>query len=124
MIEALTGFPDHVAAFLCSGRVTRREYDTILIPTVMKALESYPKLRLYYETTPDFTIDPGALWEDFRFGMEHLTRWERFAVVTDVEWIRHALSAFGFLLPGRLEVFERSQADKARKWIIAGNPDA
>jgi hypothetical protein len=25
--------------------------------------------------------------EDFKFGMEHITRWERVAVVTDVEWI-------------------------------------
>jgi hypothetical protein len=38
-------------------------------------------------------IDAGAVWEDFRVGMEHLSRWERMAVVTDVEWLRLARSA-------------------------------
>ena len=42
----------------------------------------------FYEITPQFSgIEAGAIWEDFRIGMEHLLRWERVAVVTDLEWI-------------------------------------
>jgi SpoIIAA-like len=40
-------------------------------------------------------IDPGAMWEDFKVGMEHFTRWERIAVVTDVEWIKNTIKIFG-----------------------------
>lgn len=49
--------------------------------------------------------------------MEHLSRWDRMAVVTDVEWIRLAMNAFRFLLPGRLRVFPVSEIDQARRWI-------
>ena len=43
-------------------------------------------------TAADFAgLDIGAVWEDFMVGMESFTRWERVAVVTDVEWIKHAV---------------------------------
>jgi hypothetical protein len=28
------------------------------------------------------------VWEDIKVDTEHFTRWERMAVVTDVEWIK------------------------------------
>jgi SpoIIAA-like len=119
MIETLSHFPSQVAAFRCSGRVTRREYEIFVIPAVRKALEARERIRLYYETAPDFSIDAGAAWEDFKIGMEHLTHWDRIAVVSDIDWIRHTMRAFGFLLPGRLKVFPLSDVAQAREWITA-----
>lgn len=118
MIEQLKTFPENVLAFVCRGRVTRADYDSILIPAVTAALNSQGKVRLYYETAEDFVgIDPGAIWEDFKVGIEHLSRWERVAVVTDVEWIKNTMRLFGFLMPGGVKAFPASQADAARAWI-------
>ena len=97
MIEKLKGFPANVLAFACRGQVTRRDYDSVLIPAVEAALKGHDKVRLYYETGPDFIgIEAGAVLEDFKVGVEHLGRWERVALVSDVEWIRTAVRAFGF----------------------------
>ena len=118
MIEYLTNFPDNVLAFVCKGRVTKTDYDTVLVPAVMRALKTHDKVRLYYETAGDFTgIDPGAMWEDFEVGMEHLSRWERIAVVTDVEWIEQTMRFFSFLMPGAMKLFSTSEAAQAREWI-------
>jgi SpoIIAA-like len=118
MIELLTGFPDGVVALRCRGHVTRNDYDTVLIPTVEKALKARDKVRLYYEIDPDFTaIDPAAVWEDFKVGMEHFSRWERVAVVTDVDWIKHTMQIFSFLMPGDMKVFPTTEAERARAWI-------
>ncbi len=120
MIEHLKTFPDNVLAFVCRGRVTKADYDTVLVPAVMNALSKHDKVRLYYETAADFTgIAPGAMWEDFKVGMEHLTRWERVAVVTDVEWIKQTMRFFGFLMPGAMKSFATSEAEDARAWIAA-----
>ncbi len=120
MIEKLDGFPDEVAAFLCSGHVSRTDYEKVLIPEVEKKLKAHKKLRLYYEIGPDFTgIDPFAVWEDFKTGIEHLLHWERVAVVTDVDWIRNTMTAFSFLLPGKMKIFRQAETDEARKWIKA-----
>ncbi len=122
MIRLLTGFPDNVLAAACEGQVTRRDYEEVLVPAANAALQRHQKVRVYYEITPQFTgIDAGAVWEDFRVGMGHLSRWERMACVTDVEWIRFAVNAFRFLMPGTLRVFPVNETDEARRWIVADN---
>ena len=119
MIEHLKGFPANVLAFACRGKVTKADYDTVLVPAVNAALKGGGKLRIYYETGDNFGIEPGAMWEDFKVGMEHLTRWERMAVVTDVDWIRHTMKFFSFMMPGELRTFSHAEADKARAWVSA-----
>ncbi len=122
MIEHLSNFPDHVLAFVCKGRVTKADYDAVLVPAVVKALEKHERVRLYYETSADFSgIDPAAMWEDFEVGMEHLKRWERIAVVTDVEWIKQTMRLFSFLMPDAMKSFSTSEAAQARTWIIAAS---
>ena len=120
MIEIIEGFPENVVGILAKGEVTRKDYLEVVIPAVDKSLKRNGKLRLYYELGSEFTgIDFGAEWEDFKIGIEHLSRWERVAVVTDVAWIRHAVSAFRFLMPGEIRVFTTGQTSEARKWIVA-----
>ena len=47
--------------------------------------------------------------------MEHVQRWERIALVTDVEWIGNAMKVFGFLMPGEMRLFSLADADQARE---------
>ncbi|MEO8716276.1 MAG: STAS/SEC14 domain-containing protein, partial [Acetobacteraceae bacterium] len=76
MIEALPDFPGNVVAFACKGRVTRADYEAVLVPIVEQALQRQGKLRLYYQIGAEYTgIDAGAVWEDFRIGVAHLSRW-------------------------------------------------
>jgi len=108
-----------------SGHVTKRDYETVLIPAVREALKQPGKLRLYYQIDPDFSgIEPGAVWDDFKVGMEHLLRWERIAVVTDVDWIRYTIRAFSFVIPGVTKIFAVNEEAKAREWILEGMAQA
>lgn len=118
MIKALKDFPDDVAAFACHGHVTKADYETVLIPAINAKLETHDKVRIYYEVASDFDgFDPGAMWDDTKVGFRHFLRWERFAVVTDVEWIRQTMKFVGFLMPGEFKVFSSAEADKARRWV-------
>jgi hypothetical protein len=120
LIEQLKDFPANVLAFVCRGRVTKADYDAVLVPAVENALKKQKKVRLYYETAADFGgIDPGAIWEDLKVGTGHLTRWERVAVVTDVEWIAHTMRLISFLMPGAMKSFPTSEVAQARAWINA-----
>ena len=63
-------------------------------------------MRYLVVTAPDFHgLDLGALWEDVKaegsVGLKHHASWERFAVVTDKDWMRNAIAAFGWVSPGR-----------------------
>ena len=120
MIEILGGFPENVIALSATGRVTRQDYETVLVPKAQAALARHDKIRCYYELGAGFSgFEGAAVWEDFKLGVEHLTRWERVAVVTDVEWIRLAVNLFRFLVPGGVKVFPTAQAAEARRWVAA-----
>ena len=125
VIEVLKDFPDNVAAFACHGRLTRTDYETVLIPHIEEKLNRHKRLRGYTEIAPDFVgVDPGALWEDTKVGFSHLFDWERAALVTDVEWMSRATKFFSFLIPGDWRVFPTAEADKAREWVVGGGPAA
>jgi SpoIIAA-like len=118
MIETLKDFPADAVAVRCSGFVTKTDYDQVLTPAIEQALKVHERLRLYYEISPDFSgISPGAMWEDFWVGIQHLTRWTRVAVVTDVLWIKAMVHIFGFLLPAATRVFPLAEAAEARAWL-------
>ncbi len=120
MIEQLTGFPDNVAAFRCTGRVTKEDYSKVLVPATLGKLQTHDKVRVYYEIAGDFSgFDPAAMWEDFKVGVEHLTRWEKVAVVTDIDWIGNAVRFFSFLIPATTRLFSPADAAQAREWISA-----
>jgi len=118
MLEPVSGLPDNVVGFNARGRVTRRDYETVLIPAVEAAVKRHDKIRLYYELGREFEgIDPGAVLDDFEIGIRRLPHWEKLAVVTDVEWIRMAVGAFAFMIHGKVKIFPASQARAAREWI-------
>lgn len=54
----------------------------------------------------------------------HFFDWDRAAVVTDVEWMRHAAKFFGgffgFLGSGEWRAFPLADIDRAREWIVGG----
>ena len=118
MIELLSDFPEGTVAAIARGQVTRKDYEEVLIPAIQSALKRRPKLRCYYELGREFLgMDAGAMWEDFRVGFAHLTAWERIAIVTDTEWVRHAVGVFRFLVPGEVRLFPTRDAAEARRWI-------
>lgn len=120
MIKTLEGFPEPVVALVAEGNVTKKDYEEVLIPRVNEILARQGKVRLYYELGDSFSgIDAEAVWEDLKIGLEHLSRWECMAVVTDVRWIRLTLSAFRFMMPGKLRIFDTAHTADARAWIKA-----
>ena len=122
MIEILKNFPDNVIAFSCEGQVTKEDYEGILVRAILNALKHHDKIRLFYKTAANFTgYDPGAIWEDLKIGVEHPTRWERVAVVTDVDWIVQMIRLLSFIMPCPTKLFPSSDVAQAHAWIIAAS---
>ncbi|MEO5692147.1 MAG: STAS/SEC14 domain-containing protein [Usitatibacter sp.] len=120
MITLLPDLPDNTIGVAASGLVSGSDYETVLIPAVEAALGKHKKLRLIYELGSDFTgFAPGAMWDDMKLGMAHLSAWERVAVVTDVSWIANAANMFKFVLPCPVKVFSIKDRAAAEKWIAA-----
>jgi SpoIIAA-like len=121
MIAVLPDFPDGVVALRCAGQITRQDYEQAVIPKLEAALLRHQKLRMYCQVDSFSGMSPGALWDDVKVGVEHLTRWERVAVVTDIDWISKATKLYAFLMPFEVRVFPLADAEKARAWIVGSD---
>ncbi len=120
MIEILDGFPGNVIGCAAKGQVTATDYEDVLIPAIETALKAHSKIRCYYELGPKYTgMDPSAMWQDFKVGMEQLTHWERIAVVTDVPWIATTVNTMRFLIPCPTRVYSMDERSEARTWIAS-----
>ncbi|MEE9213538.1 MAG: STAS/SEC14 domain-containing protein [Thermodesulfobacteriota bacterium] len=120
MLEHIPDLPGNVVGFSATGTVTADDYESVLIPTVETKLKDYDKIRMLYYLGPDFKgFSVGAMWDDAKVGLRHITAWEKIAVVSDVEWIRGATKFFGFAIPGQVKVFSNAQLPDAREWITA-----
>ena len=118
MVEPVAGLPENVLGFKGIGRVTSEDYETVLIPAVEAKLAEHKKLRLLYYLGEEFEgFDVGAMWDDAKVGLRHITAWEKIAIVTDVEWLRGSAKIFGFLMPGHVRVFKNSEIDEAKEWV-------
>jgi hypothetical protein len=69
---------------------------------------------------PEFHgMSPGALWQDLKVGFENFRKWKRIALVTDIEWMHHMTSLFGWMTPGEVKSFPMSERDQAIDWLAA-----
>lgn len=118
MIERIADLPDHVLGFTASGEVTESDYRTVLVPALEEKLSQARRVRLLYVLGDAFEgYTGGAAWEDAKVGLKHLTGFDRVAVVTDVDWVRNTVRAFGFVMPSEVRVFGNDRLDEARAWI-------
>jgi len=118
MIKQIEGLPAGTLGFRASGQVTAADYERVLVPDVEAAFALNRKLRLLYLVDADFTgFDPGAMWDDAKLGMRHLSGWDRVALVTDVPWLRMTATAMGFVIPAEFRLFGLAELAAAKAWI-------
>ncbi|MFT6407727.1 MAG: hypothetical protein ACJAQ6_001141 [Arenicella sp.] len=123
MIKQIFDLPDNVLGFKGSGEITALDYQTVLVPALETTLSKTRRARLIYVLDEDFDgFTAGAAWQDAKVGLMHITRFERLAVVTDADWIRKSIKAFGFAMPGEVRVYDGDQLLQAREWVSAPPP--
>src|SRR5689334_25367963 len=116
MLELIDGLPGNIVGIAVSGRLTKQDYEDLLVPAMQKSLRRHEKIRLYYELNSRF---PGAAWDELDLGLEHASRCERVAIVTDIGWVRLTVKALRFLIPSEIRVFTTLEVDEGRDWIRA-----
>ena len=123
MLELIEGLPENALGFSAKGNVSAKDYETVLIPAVQEKLKHHDKVRLLYHLGDEFEkFEVGAMWDDAKVGLAHITEWEKIAIVTDVNWIQQAGKIFGFAIetmsvPGDVKIFHNSELEDAIKWI-------
>lgn len=119
MIEILPDMPDGVTGIRVSGRL-RGEDLRAFAPTMDDAVKS-GEIRIVEVIAPDYEgFGPGGLREDLKLGFgalfRHHSAFRRVAVVSDKEWVAHAMHAFAWMVPGELAIFGLDELERATQW--------
>ena len=116
MLEAMQGLPEGVIGFEAKGKLHTSDYTDVLQPAIRQVLDRGDDVRivLVFETFEGMSVE--AVWQDLKLGTGHLRRWKRIALVTDVEWMIHLTSLFGWMTPGELKHFPLAQRADAIAW--------
>lgn len=122
MIEVLPGMPEGVTGIRVSGRL--RGEDLRDFEPAMKDAMQTGEIRIVEVIADDYEgFGPGGLIEDLKVGLgaviQHHSAFKRIAVVSDKEWVAHAMHAFAWMVPGELEVFTLDELDRATAWAAA-----
>jgi SpoIIAA-like len=120
MVERIGEMPAGTIGFKVVEELTGDDYREQIEPVLGEAAEN-GEVRLLFEIDAGFGMDAGAVIEDaktgLKLGLGHMKAWKRTAIVTDVDWIRKAMKAFGFMAPGEVRVFEPAELGAAKVWV-------
>jgi hypothetical protein len=119
MIKTLDNLPAGVIGFETSGKLEAEDYRDVLIPAIEHAAEG-GKVRVVVVIDDFGGLSGGALWEDLKLAASHFRSLERFALVTDSDWMRHFVSIFGWMIPGEIKHFPMAEQAQAVGWAAAG----
>jgi hypothetical protein len=120
MLEAMTRLPPGVLGFEVTGALHADDYRDVLLPAVEAAIQRGEKVRIVLVFEGFDGLSGGALWQDLKLGVEHLTHWERIALVTDIDWMIQLTALFGWMTPGELKHFPMAEREAAIAWAVAG----
>jgi hypothetical protein len=118
VLRILSHMPPGTVGVEAVGTVTEEDYQQVLAPALADALQRR-EVRLLYILGDEFdSFSRGAAWADTKLWAKNITGWERVAVVSDADWLEHAVSVFGWLVPGEMRVFETDDLDEAKAWLV------
>src|SRR6185295_5449613 len=109
MIEVLPDMPEGVTGIRVSGRL--RGDDLREFKPAMEDVLKAGEIRIVEVIAPDYEgFGPGGLIEDLKLGLGALIRhhspFNRIAVVSDQDWVAHALHAFPWMVPCEVAVID------------------
>ena len=118
MLRRMTDMPAGTIGFEAIGEVEDDDWEDAVEPLVRREIADGRKVRLLYLLGPEARdVEGDAIRADTGFRARHATSFDRVAVVSDEDWMRPALRALSFLLPGRARAFHVRELAAAKTWL-------
>ena len=115
MIEIMTDLPGNVIGFRATGKVTKTDYETVLMPAVASHSKKFNKINFLLWVDTDLSNYTFGAWvDDALVGLKHFTHWHKVAIVSHSDTAKKITNIFGHLVPGIYKGFQTSELDTAK----------
>lgn len=118
MLRRLEDMPAGTLGFEAIGDVEDDDWEETVEPVLREWIASGGKVRMLYVLGPrSREVEGEAMTADVGFRARHASSFERVAVVSDEDWMRPALAALSFLVPGKAKAFRTAELESAKAWL-------
>ena len=118
MLRAMPDMPGGTIGFEAVGEVEDDDWEETVEPVLRREIAEGRNVRLLYLIGAGAReVEGDAMSADAGFRVRHATSYERVAVVSDEDWMRPALRALSFLLPGKARGFHVRDLAQAKAWL-------
>ncbi|HET8886209.1 MAG TPA: STAS/SEC14 domain-containing protein [Salinimicrobium sp.] len=121
MLHKIDLTADHVAGFRWEGKFDEKGVKQSLVQ-FLPELQMRSKLNLYLEVANLSEIEAKALYEAIKFDImnmrELMTKIDKVALVTDVDWLKNMTNTASIMVPKmEIKVFKLREAEAAKIWV-------
>jgi hypothetical protein len=118
MLRRMTDMPADTIGFEAVGEVEDDDWEHMVEPVLRREIAEGHKVRLLYLLGPEARdVEGDAMKADTGFRARLATSFDRVAVVSDEDWMRPALGALSFLVPGKPKGFPVHELSAAKAWL-------
>jgi hypothetical protein len=118
MLRYMSDMPAGTIGFEAVGEVEDDDWEDVVEPVLRREIADGHKVRLLYHLGPaSRDVEGDAMKADAGFRARHSSSFERVAVVSDEDWMRPALRALSFLVPGKAKGFPVRDLASAKAWL-------
>ncbi|MFW1676963.1 STAS/SEC14 domain-containing protein [Pontibacter sp. JAM-7] len=118
MLYVLPETTGDIMVLQATDELTAEDYKTTFLPLFEHVSQAHPEPRLLLFLDPHFKgWQPGAMWEDARFGLAHGDQLYRCAIVGGPDWLEWASRLASHFTRGELKHFSASQLLQAMHWL-------
>ena len=117
-LRRIDDMPPGTIGFEAIGEVEDDDWEREVEPLLRSEMADGQKIRLLYLLGPEAReVEGDAMSADTGFRARFATSFERVAVVSDESWMRPAMRALSFLLPGKAKAFPVAELEAAKAWV-------
>jgi hypothetical protein len=122
MLREVRDMPVGTIGFEALGEVDDDDWEDTVEPVLRREIAEGRRVRLLYvlgERARE--VEGDAMKADAGFRARHASSFDRVAVVSDEDWMRPALRALSFMMPGKAKGFHVRELEEAKGWLAAGS---
>jgi hypothetical protein len=125
MLRRMEDMPVGTLGFEAVGEVEDDDWEETVEPVLRREIAAGAKVRLLYLLGPEARdVEGDAMKADTGFRARHADAFERVAVVSDETWMKPAVKALSFLMPGKAKAFPVRDLAAAKAWLGEGQDGA
>ena len=118
MLRQMGDMPAGTLGFEAVGEVEDDDWEDAVEPVLRREIATGATLRLLYLVGAEARdVDADAMKADTGFRARHANAFERVAVVSDEAWMKPAVRALSFLMPGKARAFSVHDLAAAKSWL-------